>query len=198
MTTIEIAAYKELVGQLIKFQENQVLILQKLADLVPKEEPAATSVVVGPGTLQFDAVQDAQISAKEATIFGEEFSEEEMARQFNEPPPVRLPTKPLKEMTKAEIEALESSADNSNDLYKIKARVANLARFGGASLTAQGEMLANTYVHVLKAFYDFAETIPDKTIRNNLVSLIRKHEDMPANLIAAAGAGVNQRPGPKR
>jgi hypothetical protein len=198
VTTIEIAAYKELVGQLIKFQENQVLILQKLADLVPKEEPAATSVVVGPGTLQFDAVQDAQISAKEATIFGEEFSEEEMARQFNEPPPVRLPTKPLKEMTKAEIEALESSADNSNDLYKIKARVANLARFGGASLTAQGEMLANTYVHVLKAFYDFAETIPDKTIRNNLVSLIRKHEDMPANLIAAAGAGVNQRPGPKR
>ena len=192
MTTIETAAYKELVQQLIKFQENQVVILQALADLVPKEKPA-TSVVVGPNTLQFDQIQDAQISAKESSVFGEEFSEEEMANQFNEPPPMRLPTKSLKEMTKDEIEGLESAADNSNDLYKIKARVTNLARGGGAALTPQGEMLANTYVHVLKSFYDFAETIHDRTIRNNLVRLIRKHEDMPANLIAAAGAGVRTR-----
>lgn len=186
MTAIETSTYKDLVTQLIKFQENQVHILQKLADLVPKEAAKPK-----PG-VQFTLADDLKMSTLEKG-FGEELTVCELAEHFGEAPPEVTPQKPW---TKESAEAAEAAADNANDLYKIKARVANLARGGGAHLTPQGEMLANTFVHVLKSLYDFAETLQDKSERNDLVKLIRSHEDMPANLIAAAGAGV--RPGPKR
>lgn len=190
MTTIETSAYKELVGQLIKFQENQVMIIQKLADLVPREGLPSGGIAISAYPTQFDPIQDAQLSAKEAAIFGEEMTEADLAKQFGEPPPVRKEGKALNDMSRDEIESWERAQDNSNDLYKIKARVSNLARGGGAALTAQGEMLVNTYVHVLKSLYDFAENIEDSTTKIKLTQLIRKNEDMPGNLIAAAGAGV--------
>lgn len=122
-----------------------------------------------------------------------EMSEEELAKLFKErrePSARKVPEKPLNKMTLQEIEDWESKQDNSNDIYKIKARVANLARGPGMSLTPQGEMLCNSFVHVLKAFYDFSETMTDKESKIKLISLIRAQEGMPGTLIAAAGAGV--------
>src|SRR5581483_1815949 len=77
-------------------------------------------------------------------------------------------------------------------IYEINARVKNLARGSGGSLTPVGDMLCNTYTHVLKDFYNFAETLPEphKTI---MLALISRHEDMPLNVIAAAVVGVNRK-----
>lgn len=122
-----------------------------------------------------------------------EMSEDELAKIFKEsrePAPRKVKEKPLEKMTLQEIEDWESKQDNSNDIYKIKARVANLARGPGMSLTPQGEMLCNSFVHVLKALYDFTETMEDKDAKIRLISLIRNQEGMPGVLIAAAGAGV--------
>lgn len=136
-----------------------------------------------------DYIEEQRLN-KEESEFGAPWTEEELARHFNEPPPVKKKTKPLKDMTAEEIVAMEVAQDNSNDIYKISARVKNLARFGGASLTPQGEALCNTYTHVLKAFYTFAETMTNQEEKDKFMQLIRKHEDMPSNLIAAAGVGV--------
>lgn len=130
--------------------------------------------------------------------FGEEMSETDLVVHFNEKSKNKNKSKkvdldsknPFKNMTIEEIEAWEKEQDNSNDIYKIKARVANMARDGGASLTQQGEMLVNTFVHVLDALYQFAETIPDKDIKIQLIKKIRIQEGMPANLVKAAKAGV--------
>ncbi len=141
---------------------------------------------------QSDPVLDAQINKTEKK-FGEEMSEEDLAKYFKEKKEEpKQKAKTLKEMTKEEIESWERAQDNSTDIYKIAARVKNLARGPGMNLTPQGEMLANTYTHVLKAFYDFAEKIEDKNIKAQLTDLIRSQEGMPGNLISAAGAGVRR------
>jgi hypothetical protein len=119
-----------------------------------------------------------------------ELAQNDLAKYFKERPvkPTNQPN--FGKMSLEQIEEWERKQENSNDIYKIKARVANLARGGGASLTPQGEMLCNTYVHVLKSFYDFADRIPDREMRLRLIELIKSNEGMPANLINAAGAGV--------
>lgn len=97
----------------------------------------------------------------------------------------------LKELV-ADATIEEHAMDNSTDIYKIKARVANLARGPGMQLTPQGEQLCNTFVHVLKSLYDFADRVHEEKTRTSLIKLIRSHETMPSVLIAAAGAGVVQ------
>lgn len=87
-------------------------------------------------------------------------------------------------MTKAELEEWENQQNNSTDIYKIKARVANLARKNGASLTPVGEMMINSFVHLFKALYDFSDSIQDKETKTKLIELVRKHENVPAQLIA--------------
>lgn len=126
--------------------------------------------------------------------FGEEMSEEELAKMFNEKPKknqggVDMSKKhPFKGMSLDEIEEWEAKQNNSNDIYKIKARVQNLAvGISGGNLTPVGEMLANTFVHLFKDLYDFADQIPDKEVKIALIEKIRKHESAPGNLIAASG-----------
>lgn len=193
--------------------------LRKARGMLPKDRPKAPPALPEsvaravapipdraplPGGLPtdvFDAMADAATNKIEAE-FGEEVSERELAAHFSEPQKRRQRRAEviksgkkdgLSGMTMEEIEAWEAKQNNSNDIYKIKARVANIARGGGGSLTEQGEMLCNTFVHVLKALYDFAENaIEDKTLRIRLIELIRKQEGMPGNLISAAGAGVKQ------
>lgn len=80
----------------------------------------------------------------------------------------------------------EEKQNNSTEIYKIKARVANLARADGGALTPVGDMLCNLFVHVLKELYDFADTIHDEKMKIKLISLIQKHENMPSKLINAA------------
>lgn len=124
---------------------------------------------------------------------GPPMTEGEVASYFNEKPKrkgKKSKQKDFKKMTLEEIEEWERKQDNATDLYKISARVKNLARADGAALTPVGEMLANTYVHVLKSLYDFADTIADKETKIKLISLIRSNEGMPANLISAAKANV--------
>jgi hypothetical protein len=122
--------------------------------------------------------------------FGEEMSPEELAIYFNEELPKKEKKgKKVSDMTLEEIEEWEKKQDNSNDIYKIAARVKNLARSDGqAALMPAGEALCNVYTHVLKAFYDFADTLPPEH-RVRMYDLIRHHEGMPGNLIAA-GVGT--------
>jgi len=141
---------------------------------------------------QLDIFEEGKLNAAERD-FGYAWTEEELAKHFGEAPPVSKPKKkPLHEMTIDEIESAEKAEDNSNDIYKISARVKNLARGGNANLTPMGDMLCNSYTHVLKAFYAFAETL-NQPAKDALVLLIRKHEDMPGNVISAAGVGVKTR-----
>ena len=91
-----------------------------------------------------------------------------------------------------EIGEYEQKLNNSTDLYKIAARVKILAvSHFNANLTPIGVCLCNTYVHVLKEFYDFADTIADPTIKKNLQKLIKSKEDMPANFISLMGNPTN-------
>jgi hypothetical protein len=199
----------ELAKNLESFVQQQSMLIHKIIGIPPVVATPVQSVsqvhgiTVNTG-MQFDSLTDAQISAKESS-FGEEMSEAELARQFGEKVTVTTKRKKLKEMTKAEIDVMpldqlgqlveeaendERLEDSSTDIYKIKARVANLARESGGVLTAQGEGLCNSYTHVLKALYDFAAEIQDPTTRVRLIQLIRHQESMPGTVIAAAGAGV--------
>lgn len=122
-----------------------------------------------------------------------EMTEEDLSKHFKEKrkdKKKKEEPKTLKSMTNEEIVEWEQAQENSNDIYKVKARVANLARGNGLSLTPQGDQLVNTYVHVLKSFYAFAEKLEDKNVKVQLTALIRSVENMPGTLIAAAGAGV--------
>jgi hypothetical protein len=133
---------------------------------------------------------------KRESSFGQEMSEEDLAKYFDQPVQATEPKEVPKEpdfSTLEKIKEFEDAQDNSTDIYKIAARVKNLARGPGISLTPQGEMLANTYTHILKSFYDFAEKIEDKKIKQELIELIRSKEGMPGDLIAAAGVGVNKK-----
>lgn len=124
----------------------------------------------------------------------EEMTEEDLGAHFGTTPTPKPRKdrlrKPLSKMSVEELDDLqkaeEEAADNSNDIYKVKARVANLARMNGVVLTPQGEMLVNTYVHSLLALYSFAESIKDKGTREALIKVIRAQESMPANLIKVA------------
>jgi hypothetical protein len=72
------------------------------------------------------------------------------------------------------------------DLYAIAARVKNAARMSvGGNLTATGEQLCNSFVHLFKAFYDFADTLNDKD-KERLKELVRSQEIVPGDFIAMA------------
>src|ERR1035437_137783 len=147
--------------------------------------------IVGLPGLQFDEALNMKAN-KEEEKFGPEMSEEELERMFNQKRNKikKVQPKQLAEMTMDEIESWEAKQNNATDIYKVAARVKNLARGSNASLTAQDDILCNTYVHVMKAFYDFADKIEDKNTKIQLISLIRSQEGMPGTVIAAAGAGV--------
>lgn len=152
-----------------------------------KEElPALNNI-----NIQFDIGMDQKANREEAK-FGQEMTEEDLEKHFNQKRAKIKKEQPktLDKMTLDEIREWEKTQDNSTDIYKIKARVSNLARGGNASLTPQGEMLCNTYTHVMKAFYDFADKVADKNVKISLLKLIRLQEGMPGTLIAAAGVGV--------
>jgi len=147
--------------------------------------------IVGLPGLQFDDKLNMKANVEEAK-FGPEMSEEELERMFSQKRTKikKVHPKQLSEMTMDEIEEWEAKQNDSTDIYKIAARVKNLARGNNASLTQQGEILCNSYVHVMKAFYDFADKLQDRAIKVQLTQLIRGQEGMPGTIIAAAGAGV--------
>lgn len=119
-----------------------------------------------------------------------EMNEHELANHFKENAPKKKVVVEPKLETKEDIEAWEKAQDNSNDIYRISARVKNLARGADASLTPVGEALCNTYTHVLKELYDFAETVKNKKTKAKLLEILRKNEVMPGNFIAAVKNGV--------
>ena len=124
--------------------------------------------------------------------FGAPMTEEEVARHFGEAPPKKVKIKKSKfeKMTLEEINEWEKAQDNSNDIYKVSARIKNLAREGGGVLTPAGVMLTNSFAHVCKALYDYADTIQEKDIKIKLIEVIRRQESMPAALVAAFSSGV--------
>ncbi len=160
----------------------------------PKPTAVVNPVKDGSKNTQFNLAMDVEANRTEEE-FGGEMSEEDLERHFGQKPQIkkREKSKDFKDMTLDEIQSWEAAQNNSNDIYKIKARVANLARGTNASLTPQGEILVNSYVHVMKSLYDFAEKIEDKTLKINLTNLVRSHEGLPGTIIAAAGAGVRDK-----
>ena len=160
---------------------------------VAKENYADVVPTLGLNIGEIDAPEVTEKLNQKEAEFGEEMSEADAAKHFGVQVPKKVEQKPFSEMSLDEINSWEAKQNNSNDIYKVKARVANLARANGASLTPVGEMMVNTFVHVVKDLYDFADTIPDMQIRIKLIERIRKHEGMPGNLINAAGAGVRQK-----
>jgi hypothetical protein len=91
------------------------------------------------------------------------------------------------EKLRQEVLELEKQQDDSTDIYKLAARVKNLARVGDpsrgvGSLTPAGESLCNLYVHVLKSLYSFSETL-ESPKREELYNLVRSHEGMPGELL---------------
>lgn len=201
--------FLQLQQQLKMDHENRIFDednLRKARNMLPKDRtpsihhsvaratsPVNAPVLSGTGSGLFDAMRDQNLN-KHENSFGEELSERDLAAHFSESPAKSKKKKEkktkLENMTLDEINEWEAKQNNSNDLYKIKARVANIARGSGASLTEHGEALCNTFVHVLKALYDFAEQIEDKSTRIKLIETIRKQEGMPGNLIEATKAGV--------
>lgn len=76
-------------------------------------------------------------------------------------------------------------------IYQIASRIKNSATMAaGGNLTPVGVMLCNTYTHTIKEFYDFADTIKDKTDKNRLRQFILKQEGMAATFIGAAMSNV--------
>jgi hypothetical protein len=151
-----------------------------------KASPTETS-------LPIDVVDEGRLNAIENE--SGEMSEEEVAALFQtqvpEPKAKKKKLKPLNKMSMEEIEEWERQQDNSNDIYKVQARVKNAAsRAVKANLTPQGIMVCNTFVHMLKLLYDFAATVDDKDTRIKLTNLVKSQEDMPASLISALNAGV--------
>lgn len=138
---------------------------------------------------RIDLMGEAQLNSVEAG-FGGEMDEADIARHFDEQPKKKKKPKKTKQMTLEELESLEKAMDNSNDIYKVSARIKNLARGTDASLTGVGDMLCNTFTHVAKNLYDFADTISDKETKLKLIELIRQNENMPAQFIAAIKNGV--------
>jgi hypothetical protein len=137
------------------------------------------------------AVDEGRLNAVENE--GGEMSEDELAKHFQEKPVKRKKkkVKKLSKMSLEEIESWERAQDNSNDIYKLNARIKNAARMAvKGNLTAQGDMLTNTFTHLLKALYDFADTVPDKETRIRLTELVKKQENVPADLISALTAGI--------
>lgn len=124
-------------------------------------------------------------------------SEADVAALFNEKPKKKKrqkPQKPVEEMTTMEeIKAMEAAHDNSNDIYRVSARIKNLARFGDgpvATLTPAGEALCNTFTHLIVELYTFADTVKNKAVRAKLLEIIKKNEALPGNFIAAMKNGV--------
>lgn len=145
-------------------------------------------------TTTIDVVQETKLNKLEEG-FGSPMTEEELAIHFGEPLPKKKVEKSVGKMTLEEIKSWEKAQDNSNDIYKISARVKNLAREGGAGLTPVGESLCNTYIHVMKAFYDFADKLEDKETKIKLTELIRSQEGMPSTFIAATHANIKEKSG---
>ena len=71
---------------------------------------------------------------------------------------------------------------NNTDIYAIAARVKNLARDYDARLTPIGESMCNLYVHILKDFYDFADTLPEPHYQN-MMKLIESKEGFCRDVI---------------
>lgn len=150
-----------------------------------------------PDTRPMDPFQEGKLSAQESS-FGEEMSEEDLAKHFREPAPKKKKKreKEISKMTLREIEAWEKAQDNSNDIYKVSARIKNLARQGaGANLTPAGDVLCNSYTHVIKSFYDFADKIEDADTKIKLIEKIKSNEGMVSQVISALGAGVTVKKG---
>ncbi len=179
-------------------EKNGHVVVQDVA--VSSKPDVSGEVIYIPGISGLGQIEDPQLNAninEREKAFGEELSEAEIRQMFHDKSEKRTKKSvnmtakdPFKDMTLEEIEEWERTQDNSNDIYKVKARVANLARGSGGSLTAVGEMMVNSFVHVVKDLYDFAETIPDKSLKIAIIERVRKHEGMPGNLIAATSSNV--------
>jgi len=136
------------------------------------------------------AYEEAKLNQEENSQ-GETMSANEVAKHFGEKHEEEV-KKPIPK-TEDEAVAWEKGQDESESIYKVAARVKNKAtRAVKANLTAQGEALCNTFVHIFVALYGFSDKIPDESLRNELKDLIHKQEAVPGGLIAAMMADMQR------
>ena len=77
-----------------------------------------------------------------------------------------------------------------NDIYIINGRVKNKARqMSKGVLTPVGDILCNSYSHILKKLYAFSETLPEAD-KIRLKNILEKAEEMPGDVISASKTGV--------
>lgn len=117
----------------------------------------------------------------EAPDTGPQMSVSELARHFKEETPKE--TKTVVPSDPEEYEKWQKEQHWANTLPRISARVKNAARSAGANLTPNGLALANTYTHLLKELYDFADKLPEEH-KDKLVTLLRSKESLVADYIA--------------
>lgn len=178
---MDVKEVQELASSVIQQNEAQNVTILKLAfylkEAIERLEGRNAQAIPIPASLgSYPDISDSEAPMTEA----------ELADYFNEPVPEKKPEgKPVETMTKEEIHTWEAQQDNSTEIYKIAARVKNLARSDGqASLLPAGEALCNLYVHAMKSFYDFADTLPEDS-RRKMYILIQKQESLPGNVISA-------------
>jgi hypothetical protein len=153
----------------------------------PYENTPETLASIG----SIDLMTENKLNAMEKELGGGEMSEEELAKHFGEPKPRKKKEKAISKMSLEEIESWEAAQDNSNDIYKVSARIKNAARMAvKANLTPQGDMIANTFTHVVKGIYDLADTVSDKETKMKLTKFARSQEEGAAGLISALSSGV--------
>jgi hypothetical protein len=172
--------------------ENEFKRKGKTVSSIDKFTPAGESYGIPSVSLSgpLDLSDEGALNKAEAN-FGPPLSEEELAAHFNEVLPNKSKKKApnFNKMSLEEIEAWEKEQDNSNDLFKVKGRIKNHATIGGASILPAGEGMINSFAHVCKALYDFAETLQNKEEKIKLYELIRKQEIVPSQIISAFTPG---------
>ena len=75
-----------------------------------------------------------------------------------------------------------TSPMNENDLISIAGRIKNILAKEDIALSPVGNILVNSYTHVLKSIYDFSDNLPEphnKALKN----LLRSKEDLPKYVI---------------
>lgn len=107
----------------------------------------------------------------------DEMTPEELATLFGEPVPV--PSTHIPDLHK------------DNGIYQVAGRIKNHVSFAGFPMTPNGEMICNTYAHMLFAFYQFALTLPEDK-RVALEAICKSQEEGAAGLIAAGHRQVRK------
>jgi hypothetical protein len=85
--------------------------------------------------------------------------------------------------TKQGAEDFERALDESNDIYKLVARIQKYVAEENLALTNAGRGLCNTFALLLKELHTFADKIADDGLHKELKAILKKHEQTPKEIL---------------